>query len=217
MISQRLRAAVTHWNDVLDQFAKKFRAGMFFVARLCWPACADDVVELQPMWDQALHVHRKKSSQRTRLVAEEKRFAFGRERIFVSVRAKQFKPYERVHDRAQPPNRRSGCFTDLLGGLRSVCQSIENFVTDSGADNQRWRIGKTKLHQTLRGNLIFFRIFHFDVCLRFVCGNNRQLASVLTLANRKYFLVGTGKSFPELSGELRMFLRPSFASASVAP
>ena len=165
MISQRLRAAITHRNDVLDQFAKKLRAGMFLVARLGRSACADDVVELQPMWNQPFHVHRKKSGERTGLVAEEKRFAFGRQQIFVSVRAKQFEPNERVHDRAQPPNRRSGCFTDLLGGLRSVCQSIENFVTDSGADNQRWRIGKTKLHQTFWGNLIFFGIFHFAFVL----------------------------------------------------
>ena len=105
--------------------------------------------------------HCEKSGQRSGLVAEEERFAFRHERVFlVSIFFQKFEAYKRVHDRAQSAGWSTGFFAKLRDSLRSGCKRIENFVADGCPDNERWRVSETKLHQTFGSDLIFFGTFH---------------------------------------------------------
>jgi len=68
-IAQQLRAAVTHWNNVLDQLGEKRGSGLFPIARLGRATSANDFVQFQPQRNQSIDIHREKSGERAGLFA----------------------------------------------------------------------------------------------------------------------------------------------------
>src|SRR5205823_8391588 len=87
----------------------------------------------------------------------EKGFALRCERISISAFLQQFEAHERVHDRAQTSNGGSSFSAHFLDIFCAARQGVEDLVRRRRTDDQRWRIGKTKLHQTLgvTGSSIF--------------------------------------------------------------
>ena len=61
MLGQCLCGTVTHWNDVLDQFAEKLRPGSLLISRFRRPAGANDFIQFQPLLHQADPIHAEKS------------------------------------------------------------------------------------------------------------------------------------------------------------
>src|SRR5436309_274207 len=117
--------------------------------------------------------HGEKSSKRSRLIAQQKCFAFRSERIFSlfatanpscggSILFQEPEADQCVHDRTKTTLRCACLFTDLLDRFRSVTKRIEHFVLHRRADNQRRRISESQLHQTFGSNLLFLSFLHLD-------------------------------------------------------
>ena len=166
VIRELLCAAVAHGDDVLDELTEELRAFGLFIHGRYWPASARHLTYLQPFGGMPWQDSLEKSGERARLVADEERLAFWRERVFLlSIFLQQFEAHERIHDRAQTAHRRAGLLADLLDGFRAVLQRVENFVRDRCADDERRRVSKTKLLQTFGSDLFsratFLRHIYF--------------------------------------------------------
>src|SRR5260370_6510502 len=103
----------------------------------------------------------EKAGERSGLIAEQKRFAFRHERVFLmAICVQKFEAYKRVQDRAQPADWSTSFLANLRDSLRSACERIENVVAHGCPVNERWRVSETKLHQTFGSDLILFGTFH---------------------------------------------------------
>src|SRR6266568_1422684 len=121
VICEFLRAAVAHWNDVLDELTEELCAFGFFIYGRHWPASARHLSYMQPFGGKPWQDRLEKSGEGARLVADEECFAFRRERIFsLSIFLQEVEADERVHDGPQTAHRRASLLADLLDGFRAV-------------------------------------------------------------------------------------------------
>jgi hypothetical protein len=91
---------IAHRDNVFDQHRKKLRSRRFLIQRDGRATASYDITQLQPMWHDMGRGHAEKSSERPRLVAHKKRFAFGSERILVPCFFQQLETDQRIHNRA---------------------------------------------------------------------------------------------------------------------
>src|SRR6202012_2303249 len=121
------------------------------IDRCGWLTGRNNLVQLQPLWNQLFAAVLQNAAVKAGLGADEEGFAFGSECVSLPVcLGEKVQAYENIHDRSETALGGSGCGRGFRKRFWTGVQYIEDAMTDGCFQSHGWNIAPGKLHDSFR-------------------------------------------------------------------